>query len=74
MPAACPLLRQGHERRATSTWRAAPITPALWPELYAAMQAVKAAFDPDNLMNPGKIDSPRPPESLRFGPDYATLS
>ena len=43
-------------------------------ELYAAMQEVKAAFDPDNLMNPGKIvNPPSPAESLRFGPDYATI-
>ena len=36
-------------------WRSAYNPKLFGPELYAAMQAVKAAFDPDNLMNLGKI-------------------
>ena len=44
------------------------------PKLYSAMREVKAAFDPENVMNPGKIvDAPPPDENLRFGPDYATI-
>ena len=45
------------------------------PQLYAALTEVKAAFDPDNLMNPGKIvDAPPRAANLRFGPDYQTIS
>ncbi|NOZ50198.1 MAG: FAD-binding protein [Chloroflexi bacterium] len=41
------------------------------PELYAVLQQVKGIFDPDGLMNPGKIVDPLPPDqNLRFGPDY----
>jgi FAD/FMN-containing dehydrogenase/Fe-S oxidoreductase len=41
------------------------------PRLYAAFREVKAAFDPDNLMNPGKIvDAPPMTSSLRYGPAY----
>ncbi|MCC6169512.1 MAG: FAD-binding protein [Caldilineaceae bacterium] len=44
------------------------------PALYAALQAVKRTFDPDTLLNPGKIvDAPSPAENLRFGPDYQTI-
>lgn len=44
------------------------------PALYAALQAVKRTFDPDTLLNPGKIvDAPSPVENLRFGPDYQTI-
>lgn len=39
------------------------------PELYRAFQAVKHAFDPAGLMNPGKVvDGPDPAENLRLGP------
>jgi FAD/FMN-containing dehydrogenase/Fe-S oxidoreductase len=42
-------------------------------EICDAFRAVKAAFDPRGLMNPGKIvDPPRMTENLRFGPDYRT--
>ena len=34
------------------------------PRLYAAMCRIKAAFDPDNLLNPGKIASPDPAQPL----------
>jgi Fe-S oxidoreductase/FAD/FMN-containing dehydrogenase len=44
------------------------------PTLYAALQDVKRTFDPDNLLNPGKIvDAPPPTENLRFGPTYQTI-
>lgn len=43
------------------------------PDLYGAFRQVKRAFDPKNLMNPGKIvDSPAMTESLRIGPEYKT--
>ncbi len=34
------------------------------PKLYAAMCRIKAAFDPENLLNPGKIASPDPAQQL----------
>ena len=41
------------------------------PILYQAFQQIKRAFDPKNLMNPGKIvDAPAMTESLRIGPTY----
>src|SRR5262247_3921322 len=41
--------------------------------LYEAFRQVKQAFDPKNLMNPGKIvDSPAITESLRISPAYKT--
>jgi FAD/FMN-containing dehydrogenase/Fe-S oxidoreductase len=41
------------------------------PRLYQAFRQVKAAFDPEGLMNPGKIvDAPAMTESLRYGPAY----
>jgi FAD/FMN-containing dehydrogenase/Fe-S oxidoreductase len=41
------------------------------PTLYRAFREVKAAFDPEGLMNPGKIvDAPPMTESLRYGPSY----
>ncbi|MBI2462529.1 MAG: FAD-binding protein [Candidatus Rokubacteria bacterium] len=43
------------------------------PRLYQAFRAIKAAFDPKGLMNPGKIvDSPPMTENLRYGPTYRT--
>lgn len=42
--------------------------------IYRAFQQVKAAFDPQNRMNPGKIvDGPPMTEHLRFGPAYRTI-
>ena len=51
------------------------LNPKLFgPELYEALQDVKRTFDPDGLMNPGKIvDAPPLTENLRFGPDYSTI-
>ncbi len=46
------------------------------PKLFRAFQELKAAFDPDGLLNPGKVIPPigeKPPaldQALRFGPDY----
>ena len=43
----------------------------LGPRLYGAMVAVKDAFDPRRLLNPGVVvDGPGVTESLRFGADY----
>jgi FAD/FMN-containing dehydrogenase/Fe-S oxidoreductase len=43
------------------------------PVLYEAFRQVKRAFDPKNLMNPGKIvESPAMTESLRISPAYKT--
>ena len=43
----------------------------LGPGLYEAMVAVKDAFDPRRLLNPGVVvDGPPVTESLRFGADY----
>ena len=42
--------------------------------LYGAFREVKRAFDPDNLMNPGKIvEAPPITEALRYGEDYQVL-
>src|SRR6266851_391356 len=39
--------------------------------IYQAFQQIKHAFDPDNLLNPGKIvDAPAMTENLRYSPDY----
>lgn len=44
------------------------------PQIYQALTEVKRAFDPDNIMNPGKIiDAPPMTENLRFGADYNTI-
>ena len=44
------------------------------PQIYRAFGEVKRAFDPDGIMNPGKIiDCPPMTENLRFGPDYPAL-
>ncbi len=41
------------------------------PKLFAAFNEVKRLFDPEQLMNPGKVvDSPSPIEDLRYGPNY----
>ncbi len=43
------------------------------PECYAMMKALKAAFDPDNLFNPGKIvDTPPMDTHLRHEPGHPT--
>jgi len=43
-------------------------------KLYQAFRQVKGAFDPENLMNPGKIvDAPFLTENLRYGPDYRAV-
>lgn len=40
-------------------------------EVYQAFRRVKRAFDPDNLLNPGKVvDAPAMTENLRYGPGY----
>ena len=45
------------------------------PTLYGALQEVKRTFDPNSLMNPGKIvDAPPVTENLRFGPSYQTIT
>jgi len=43
------------------------------PALYGAFRQIKRAFDPKNIMNPGKIvDAPAMTESLKIGPQYQT--
>lgn len=52
------------------------LNPRLFgPALYGAMQAVKQSFDPENLLNPGKVvdgdgDGLPPTENLRYGGAY----
>jgi Fe-S oxidoreductase len=42
--------------------------------LYEAFRQVKHAFDPDNLLNPGKVvDAPAMTENLRYSPDYRPI-
>lgn len=44
------------------------------PQIYAAFKEVKRAFDPQGIMNPGKIvDAPGMHENLRYGNGYRTL-
>src|SRR5262245_21461652 len=44
-------------------------------QLYQAFRQIKAAFDPDHRMNPGKIvDAPPMTENLRYGTEYHTIS
>lgn len=44
-------------------------------ELYEKMREFKAIFDPEGLMNPGKIvNAPPMTENLRFGPKYAPVA
>jgi FAD/FMN-containing dehydrogenase/Fe-S oxidoreductase len=43
------------------------------PTLYRAFRELKGAFDPQNLLNPGKIvDAPPLATNLRYGPSYVT--
>jgi FAD/FMN-containing dehydrogenase/Fe-S oxidoreductase len=45
------------------------------PQIYAALREVKKTFDPQGIMNPGKIiDCPPMTENLRYGPDYQPKS
>ncbi|MEK7814403.1 MAG: FAD-linked oxidase C-terminal domain-containing protein, partial [Chloroflexota bacterium] len=45
------------------------------PQIYAALREVKKTFDPQGIMNPGKIiDCPPMTENLRYGPDYQPRS
>jgi FAD/FMN-containing dehydrogenase/Fe-S oxidoreductase len=47
------------------------------PELMQAFREIKQAFDPDNLMNPGKIIDPSAmddPTTLRYTPEYQTIT
>ena len=45
------------------------------PQIYQMFREVKAAFDPQGIMNPGKIiDCPPMTENLRFGADYQARS
>ena len=45
------------------------------PRLYQAFRDVKRTFDPQGIMNPGKIiDCPPMTENLRYGPDYQAAS
>jgi len=51
-----------------------PFTEKMFgPALYDAFRAVKRAFDPDGLLNPGKIiDTPPLTANLRYGAAYET--
>ncbi len=41
--------------------------------LYQAFREIKRTFDPENILNPGKIvDAPPLANNLRYGPTYAT--
>jgi FAD/FMN-containing dehydrogenase/Fe-S oxidoreductase len=43
-------------------------------EIYTAFKQIKAAFDPVNILNPGKVvDGPSPIENLRQGANYKPL-
>lgn len=43
------------------------------PTLYQAFREIKRTFDPQNLLNPGKIvDAPPLTANLRYGPAYVT--
>lgn len=43
------------------------------PVLYEAFQTIKRTFDPDGILNPGKIvDAPPLTANLRYGPGYVT--
>ncbi|WP_426236082.1 D-2-hydroxyglutarate dehydrogenase YdiJ [Pseudomonas sp. TWP3-2] len=47
--------------------------PAFFGELYPALQALKAAFDPFNQFNPGKIATPNIPGAALLKIDEVTL-
>jgi len=51
-----------------------PFTEKMFgPALYGAFRAIKQAFDPERLFNPGKIiDTPPLTANLRYGPAYVT--
>ncbi len=45
------------------------------PVLYGAFREIKRTFDPDNILNPGKIvDAPPISANLRYGPAYRTYA
>ena len=45
------------------------------PEIYQLFRELKTTFDPNGIMNPGKIiDCPPMTENLRYGPDYRAQS
>ena len=50
------------------------LNPSIYgEEIYRLFERVKDTFDPDGLMNPGKIvRAPAMTDSLRFGPHYQT--
>ena len=51
--------------------RSAWLTKMFGPELVAAFRQIKQTFDPQNILNPGKIVDPLPLEAnLRYGVDY----
>ena len=44
-------------------------------QIYQAFRQVKSTFDPQSIMNPGKIvDTPPMTENLRYGPEYTAGS
>ncbi len=44
------------------------------PRVYEAFQKLKAAFDPHNILNPGKVvNAPEMTRDLRFGGSYQTV-
>lgn len=44
------------------------------PDVYAAFREIKEAFDPRNLLNPGRVvEAPAMTAHLRYGPGYAPL-
>ncbi|HEU0124130.1 MAG TPA: FAD-linked oxidase C-terminal domain-containing protein [Bryobacteraceae bacterium] len=49
------------------------IRKMLGDRIYEAFRAIKKTFDPDGILNPGKIvDSPPLTANLRYGTDYVT--
>ncbi len=44
------------------------------PKIYEAFQKLKAVFDPQNIMNPGKVvNAPDMTQDLRYGKTYQTI-
>lgn len=42
--------------------------------LFGALQETKRIFDPEGLLNPGKVvDTPSPSDNMRMGPTYQTI-